>query len=236
MLTRVAVVLTAIACFADAQVPASPRFEVASAKAANGARLSMGGGPGTADPERINYENANLKQLLMKAYGVAIDQIAGPAWIDSGKYTITAKIAPGTSQEKFQLMLQNLLTERFQLTLRHEKKDFTVYELTVAKGGPKLTPAAPPEPNDAGRTELQPGSPIDRTKDKEGCPVAHPGVRSGSGGFGPGITCSRFTKYSLADFAGALGRLSECRKDRPVLESGFMSSTRPESRENSTSS
>jgi uncharacterized protein (TIGR03435 family) len=35
-------------------------------------------------------------------------------------------------------MLQDLLTERFKLALHIVKKDFAVYELTIAKGGSKL--------------------------------------------------------------------------------------------------
>jgi uncharacterized protein (TIGR03435 family) len=35
-------------------------------------------------------------------------------------------------------MLQNLLAERFKLTLHHETKELPVYELIVAKGGLKL--------------------------------------------------------------------------------------------------
>jgi uncharacterized protein (TIGR03435 family) len=35
-------------------------------------------------------------------------------------------------------MLQALLKDRFQLVLRHETKDAPVYELVVAKGGPKM--------------------------------------------------------------------------------------------------
>ena len=36
------------------------------------------------------------------------------------------------------LMLRSLLAERFNLTLKHEMKEMPVYELTVAKNGPKL--------------------------------------------------------------------------------------------------
>jgi uncharacterized protein (TIGR03435 family) len=36
-------------------------------------------------------------------------------------------------------MLQNLLAERFKMTVHREKKEAQVYELTVAKGGPKMT-------------------------------------------------------------------------------------------------
>jgi uncharacterized protein (TIGR03435 family) len=39
-------------------------------------------------------------------------------------------------------MMQNLLKERFKLAFHREKKDFDVYQLTVAKGGPKLKDAA----------------------------------------------------------------------------------------------
>jgi uncharacterized protein (TIGR03435 family) len=37
-------------------------------------------------------------------------------------------------------MLQQLLAQRFALQVHHEKKEITVYSLTVAKGGPKLNP------------------------------------------------------------------------------------------------
>jgi uncharacterized protein (TIGR03435 family) len=43
-------------------------------------------------------------------------------------------------------MEQNLLTQRFKLALHREQKEMPVYQLTVAKGGPKLkvAPAVPP--------------------------------------------------------------------------------------------
>jgi uncharacterized protein (TIGR03435 family) len=45
-------------------------------------------------------------------------------------------------------MLRNLLADRFKLTFHREQKEFSIYELEVAKGGPKLKPsaAAPDEP------------------------------------------------------------------------------------------
>jgi len=38
-------------------------------------------------------------------------------------------------------MLQNLLAERFKLTIHTETKDLPVYVLNVGKNGPKLTPS-----------------------------------------------------------------------------------------------
>ena len=35
-------------------------------------------------------------------------------------------------------MLRSLLTDRFKLTFHREQKEFSIYELQVAKSGPKL--------------------------------------------------------------------------------------------------
>ena len=46
---------------------------------------------------------------------------------------------------ELRLMLQQLLADRFKLILHHETKETPVYELTVAKGGPKLPKPRPPD-------------------------------------------------------------------------------------------
>ncbi len=180
-----------------------PEFEAASVKPVpeNEGRLSLTGGPGTADPGRIRYENAPLKTLLLEAYGLERDQILGPGWIDSQRYTVIATFPPGTSKMRFQLMLQRLLTERFRLSLHHEPKEFTVYELVVAPDGPKLTPAASMNPDDAAAPAAQ-----SEALDKSGCPAAlRPGVKSRRDWFRrTTIGCSRYTKSSTGDLANSL--------------------------------
>ena len=42
-------------------------------------------------------------------------------------------------------MLRALLVERFGLKFHREEKEFSIYELSVAKGGPKLKEAAKPD-------------------------------------------------------------------------------------------
>ena len=124
-----------------------PAFEVASVKRAppyvDGADYQMHGGPGTNDPGRITYPRTWLPRLLTKAYGVLQDQISGPDWLETEAYSIVAKIPPSTTADQFNLMLQNLLAERFHLTLHHETREFQVYSLLVAKGGPKMKPSPP---------------------------------------------------------------------------------------------
>ena len=192
-LIRLAVMIACVLRITGAQT-----FEVASVKASPpGGSTRFIGGPGTADPERIAYENVTLKRLLMKAYGLEIDQISGPGFIDSDKFSIAAKVPTGTTPEQLQGMLQNLLIERFQLTLHHDPKELPIYELTIAKGGPKLTPAASADPNYVSPERSSEPVAASMVLDKEGCPVVQRGVSSGSGRFGPGISCSRFNNTSI---------------------------------------
>jgi uncharacterized protein (TIGR03435 family) len=121
----------------------SPAFEVASVKPAapitgNFIRVGMRGGPGTPDPGQITYTNVTVKNVLTQAYGVKGFQISGPGWLDSERYDIVAKLPRGATKAEFMVMLQNLLAERFKLTLHREKKDLPMYALVVGKNGPKL--------------------------------------------------------------------------------------------------
>ena len=149
--------LAAFTCLlAYAQPPdKSLTFDVASIKPAapptpdGQGRIFMrgpSGGPGTKDPGRINYPFMSLKNLLMNAYDVKNYQITGPAWLDTERFDITATMPPDTTKEQFRIMLQNLLAERFKLTVHHEKKELPMYSLTVAKGGPKLKESEPDAP------------------------------------------------------------------------------------------
>jgi uncharacterized protein (TIGR03435 family) len=68
----------------------------------------------------------------------------GPGWIDSDRYDISATAASPQSPETMRgPMLQALLEDRFRVKVHHAAKEVPVYELTVAKGGPKLQAAQP---------------------------------------------------------------------------------------------
>jgi uncharacterized protein (TIGR03435 family) len=163
--------IVSISCAAFGQGAAeSPKFEVASVKpaepqSAGMIRIRMSGGPGTPDPGQLTYTNVSLKNILMNAYAVKGYQLSGPKWLDSERFDIVAKIPMGATKEQFRLMLQNLLAERFKLTLHHETKELPMYALVVGKGGAKLKesvdddatasggappPPPPPGPDGAG--------------------------------------------------------------------------------------
>ena len=59
------------------------------------------------------------------------------------------------------MMVRNLLADRFTAKVHHELREFPTYDLVVAKGGPKLTPARetsqtapPPDSPESGETKL----------------------------------------------------------------------------------
>jgi uncharacterized protein (TIGR03435 family) len=135
-----------------------PTFEVASVKLSvrpEGRNaittVRMDGGPGTQDPTRIDYQNVSMNSLITRAYDLNHWQVSGPDWMYMPLYDITARVPAGATKQQFQLMLQNLLVERFSLQVHRETKELPIYSLTVGKNGSKLKPhvEVPPPPDSA---------------------------------------------------------------------------------------
>ncbi len=220
LLTTVVFLLGFAAMFGQAPEPqpltsqARLTFEVASIKAfempaAGGGRgvfFGRGGGPGTKDPGRVNWSGATLHDLMANAYDVKRYQVTGPAWIDTERYDIVAKVPEGATKEQVRVMWQNLLADRFGVVFRREQKEFTVEELTAAKGGPKLKPTDL-DPNAA--QPAQPALPDGPPKlDSNGFPQLNgPGlivmVSGGRGGAPVGHLVARAKSIQdLTDFLG----------------------------------
>lgn len=135
-----------------AQTPPAARpkfdsFEVATVKPVD-ADLKAGRMFRMEGTHRWTATNFTLQALLALAYDLNPRTISGgPGWMDEQKFTIEA-VTPGdvapTRMEQMQ-MLRALLVERFALKFHREQKEFAIYELTVAKGGPKLKAAAKPD-------------------------------------------------------------------------------------------
>lgn len=122
------------------QISAPLQFEVASVKPMTQSAVYFPptGGPGTSDPGQITWSGVPLRQLLMTAWDVKRYQISGPAWLDSERYTIVAKVPAGASKEQVNVMWQNLLESRFGMVVHHEPRVFRSDEMTLAKGASKL--------------------------------------------------------------------------------------------------
>ncbi len=118
-----------------------PTFEVASIKTtapqeAGRIMVRMGG-----DPGRIDWVNVSLRDMVRSAYDVKDYQVTGPDWMNSARFDVQAKYPPDTPKEVRNVMMQNLLAERFGVKIHKESKEVSVYHLVTAKGGHKLKPA-----------------------------------------------------------------------------------------------
>ncbi len=142
-IVRVCIGVVAYGVLAFAQ---TAQFEVASVKPAppDGRGMRCTGGPGTSDPGMLTCENYSLSFLVMMAYDLRSFELTAPAWMDTARYNVVAKIPPGADRRQFGLMQQRLLAERFGLKVHFEKKNMTAYELTVTKGGSKLKESEEP--------------------------------------------------------------------------------------------
>jgi uncharacterized protein (TIGR03435 family) len=102
-------------------------------------------------PDGYSATNISLKMLLQAAYGIREDLISGvPSSADSTRYDVDAKVAgpdvdalKALSPEQRRSMLQPMLVDRFKVKVHTETKQLPVYELVLAKGGPKLKEAMP---------------------------------------------------------------------------------------------
>jgi uncharacterized protein (TIGR03435 family) len=118
-------------------------------------------------PDGFHVEQQPLMNLLLTAYtpktgGLFLNNIDNlPDWAKDSRYDIEARISdadraawqdPKNQPAMLQEMLQAMLADRFQLAVHREMKEKSVYELVVAKSGPKFQETRPDEPRPAGPT------------------------------------------------------------------------------------
>jgi len=131
-----------------AQAPAPPvddtlTFEVASVKPnkTGDPRVMLGIQPGG----RFNASNVPVRLLIRNAYQVQDSQlVGGPGWIANERFDIVAKAEgnflppqPG-SVGPMQIMMRNLLKERFKLVVHNEAREMPIYALVLARSDGKL--------------------------------------------------------------------------------------------------
>ncbi len=114
------------------------------------------------------------KDLIQFAYGVESFQVSGgPAWINSDKYSIDAKIDDASfasyqklsreqqrQEEIFKSMMRSLLADRFHISVSHNTKELPAYALVVTKSGAKFTSAKDRSPASIGGN-VHSGSSVD---------------------------------------------------------------------------
>lgn len=132
--------------------PAALSFEVASVKPAaplNRQRILSGEQHlgRKLDKARVEYSSVSVGELIATAYDIKSYQLAGPDWLQGGgapRFNIQAKMPDGATEAQIPQMLQALLSDRFGLKFHKESRERNIYDLTVAKSGPKLKPSESP--------------------------------------------------------------------------------------------
>jgi len=187
------------------QAPAQkPSFEVASVKP----NKSSDRRPKEEFfPNRYVGTNVTMRTLIHAAYGIPNPYgqryylKGGPDWLDSERFDVEGKVEDGAlpptlsakdRNDQIRLMLQTLLADRFQLNVHHEIKEVPIYEMVVAKNGPKLQKAT--------EDRECPGIPVGSTA----CPGRF------TGGMRTGLMAKAVDLSELAQFLSAIA-------DRPIL-------------------
>ena len=118
---------------------ADPSLDVATIKPSNPTARGKGFGfQGT----HFRTFNTNLNDLIAFAYGLHSKQIVGaPDWFATDLYDIDGvPDTPGRPNLKqMGVMVQKLLADRCALKFHHDTKELSVYAITVASSGPKMT-------------------------------------------------------------------------------------------------
>lgn len=177
---RVLVIASCARQAAFSQTPVQPprlEFEVASVRLAEAPtpqqpRTRMGG-PGHKDPERVTIRRLPLLPVVNEAFDTTAFgklRLSAPDWLDQVIVDIDAKVPPETTKEQFQVMLQNLLLDRFHLAYHSEKRQIQVYNLVIEKSGLKMKRSMNGEPAPAEQFRL----------DTDGFPVLPAGINQAS--------------------------------------------------------
>lgn len=98
--------------------------------------------------DRFTVRNQTVATIMMFAYAIHPSQIVdAPDWVLHQRYDIEGKTdTPGQPNlRQLQEILKKLLADRFGLHFTREKRELPIYAIRIAKGGPRLKPAAKPE-------------------------------------------------------------------------------------------
>lgn len=118
---------------------ADPTFDVATIKPS---KPEQQGRAITIQGRQFITINTSLSSLIAFAYDLHPKQlVSAPEWVENDKYDITAlpDIAGQPNIKQLKSMVKKLLKDRFKLAFHQEKKELSVYALTVGKTGPNLT-------------------------------------------------------------------------------------------------
>jgi uncharacterized protein (TIGR03435 family) len=139
-------------CLAAAVHAQAPAFDVVSIRP-NPAATS--GGIRPTPNGQLTATGVTLRALILRAHGVHDVQLLGaPAWADTERFDIDARVQPPPEggPEALMLMLRTLLTDRFRLKAHSETRELSAYVLVHARADRRLGSQIRPTVADCTRT------------------------------------------------------------------------------------
>ena len=154
----------------------SRTFDAASVRQNTSADRSFSG---RTNKGSATVRNMPLKFLLLSSFHIQEAQlIGGPGWLATDRFDVVAKADPETSSADLNVMMQNLLIERFAVKMHVETRNLPIYALVLARADGRLGPDLQPDCDPA--TADAPCAP------NSGVSVLSNG-RGGGGGVGGGV-------------------------------------------------
>jgi len=138
---------------ADPAPNISPEFDVAVIRPNPGDTTGHSHIWSSASDGNFMAQNVTAIELIRYAYGMPETRISGgPGWMRAAKFDLEAKSDPAIdvqlrgldsapAREQKQHMLQALLADRLALKVHQETRELPIYELVVARGGPRFQPS-----------------------------------------------------------------------------------------------
>jgi bla regulator protein blaR1 len=111
-----------------------PEFEVATIKPAG---VSPGPGLNVTATE-LRARSISLADLITFTFELHLMQVSGlPGWAETEGYEIVAKLPQGgdPTDPQIRTMLKNLMQSRFGLSFHTEKRELSVYTISIGKNG-----------------------------------------------------------------------------------------------------
>jgi uncharacterized protein (TIGR03435 family) len=144
-----------------------PSFEVASVRENKSDEKNYSNFPLNSGPQYGSVgglfvaRNMLLLQYLVFAYKPNMFQIQEfrsklPDWTRTSHFDVQARANGSPTKDDMRLMMQSLLTGRFQMKVHHEMREVSVFALVLAKSGqtgPNLQPHAEDDP-ECSKTQL----------------------------------------------------------------------------------
>jgi uncharacterized protein (TIGR03435 family) len=99
------------------------------------------------DPQGRTLSGMALRQLIVQSYGIQPNQlIGGPDWLTTDRWDIQLRADTAVAPPQMNLLMQQMMADRFKLVVHRETRDLPIYELRLSrpdgKPGPEMKQAA----------------------------------------------------------------------------------------------